>query len=71
MLDGLPRPRIAGVRRFEQGQHVLRAAGRPQREPMVIAIGEDAAAPDRHQARVADRRQDHGWCSSLSVIHSL
>ena len=64
MLNGLTRPRVAGVSGFEQGQDVLSARGCPQGEQMVIRVRQGPAAADRHQARVAHRREDHGRNSS-------
>ena len=60
MTDGLPRPRVPGVSRLEQVQDVLSASRRPQGEQVVIAVRQGPAAADRHQARVAHLRQDHG-----------
>jgi hypothetical protein len=44
---------------------VLRASCRPQGEEMVIRISEGPTAADRHEARVPDLREDHGWQSFL------
>jgi hypothetical protein len=58
-VDGMARPEVVGLSRLEQAEHVLGAHGRPQREKVVIGIGEGAASPDRDEPRVTDRRQDH------------
>ena len=60
MLDRLTRPRVLGPSRLEEVKDVLRARCRPKREEMVIRIGEDPTAADRHEARVPDLREDHG-----------
>lgn len=59
-IDRLPGPRIRGLRLLEQVQNVLRTLGSPERQELVIRIGEHPATADRDQARVADVREDHG-----------
>jgi hypothetical protein len=59
MLDRLTRPWVLGPRRLEEVEDMLRACCRPEREELVVCIGERPAAADRHEARVADLREDH------------
>jgi hypothetical protein len=61
IFDRLTRPRVIGPNRLEETEDVLRAQCRPQSEEVVIRIGEGPAAADRHEARVPDLREDHGW----------
>jgi len=63
MLDRLTRPRIFGLSQLEEVKNVLRARCRPKSEEMVIRISEGPTAADRHEARVPDLREDHGWQS--------
>ena len=63
MLDRLTRPRVLRLSRLKQHKDVLRARCRPHSEQMVIRISEGSPAADRHQARVPDLREDHGWHS--------
>src|SRR6516225_5463501 len=65
MLDRLTRSWVLGLSRLEEVKDVLRAGCRPKREEVVIRIGEGPTAPDRHEARVSDLREDHGWHSFL------
>jgi hypothetical protein len=70
MLDRLPRSRILVAGHLEQVKDVLGARGRPQRQEMVIRVGKGAATANRHEARIADLRQDHAWrsfCFQLPV----
>jgi len=52
---------------------VFRARRRPQGEELVIRIGEDPTAADRHETTVAVFREDHTqhpFCSNLAnVLH--
>ena len=63
MLDRLTRPRILRLSQLEEVKNVLRARCRPQSEEVVIGIGEGPTAADRHEARVPDLWEDHGWHS--------
>ncbi len=63
MLDRLTRPRVLRLSRLKEDKDVLRARGRPKSEEMVIRISEGPTAADRHEARVPDLREDHGWHS--------
>ena len=54
MLDRLTRSRVLRLSRLEQVKHVLRARSRPKSEELVIRIGEDRTAADRHEARISD-----------------
>jgi hypothetical protein len=47
------------LRRLEQLQDVLGAGRRPQREQVVVGIGQGPAAADRGEAGITDLRQDH------------
>jgi len=64
MLDSLTRPWVPGLSRLEEVKDMLRTRCRPESEEMVIRINEGPAATDRHQARVPDRREDHGTPSA-------
>jgi len=66
MLDRPTRSRVFWVNRFEEGKDVLRARCCPQGEKVVIGIGEGPTAADRHEARVPNLREDHGWRSLLA-----
>ena len=63
MLDRLTRSRVLRLSRLEQVKDVLRARGSPKSEETVIRIGESPTTADRHEARVPDLREDHGWQS--------
>jgi hypothetical protein len=63
MLDRLTRPWVLRLSRLEEVKDVLRARCRPKSEEMVIRISEGPTAADRHQARVPDLGEDHGWHS--------
>jgi hypothetical protein len=67
ILDRLARPWVLGLSRLEEVKDVLRASCRPKGEEMVIRISEGPTAADRHEARVPDLREDHGWHSFLLV----
>ena len=53
MLDRLTRSWVLRLSRLEEVKDVLRARRRPQREELVIRIGEGPTAADRHETRVA------------------
>jgi hypothetical protein len=59
LLDRLTRSRVLGLRRLEQGKHVLGARCRPERQETVIRVGERPTAADCHETRVSDFREDH------------
>ena len=59
MLDRLTRSWILGPSRLEEVDDMLRARCRPQREELVVRIGEGLVAADRHEASVADLREYH------------
>jgi hypothetical protein len=61
MLDRLTRSWVLRLSRLEQVKDVLRARCRPESQELVIRIGEGPTAADRHEARVSDLREDHGW----------
>jgi hypothetical protein len=61
MLDRLTRSWVFRLSRLEQVKDMLRARCRPKSEELVIRIGEGPTAADRHQVRVSDLREDHGW----------
>ena len=61
MLDGQTRSWVVRLNRLEQVQDVLRARCRPKSQEMVVGVGEGPAAADRHEARVSDLWEDHGW----------
>src|SRR5437016_7163836 len=65
MLDRLTRSWVLRLSRLEEVKDVLCARRRPKSEEMVIRISEGPAAADRHEARVPDLREDHGWHSLL------
>ena len=57
MLDRVTRARVLRLSRLEQVKDVLRARCRPEREELVIRIGESPTAADRHEAQVPDLRR--------------
>ena len=59
MLDRLTRSRVLRPSRLEEVEDMCCAGCRPQREELMVCIGERPAAADRHEARVADVREDH------------
>jgi hypothetical protein len=61
MLNRLTRSWVLRLSRLEQVKDVLRARCRPKSQKLVIRIGEGPTAADRHEARVSDLREDHGW----------
>nr|WSW47939.1 hypothetical protein OG296_35330 [Streptomyces sp. NBC_01001] len=66
MLDRLTRPWVLGLSRLEEVKDVLRARCRPKSEEVVIRISESPTAADRHETRVPDLREDHGWHSFIA-----
>jgi hypothetical protein len=58
--DRVPRPPVGRPDGLEEVEDVLGAGRRPQREQVVVLVGERAAATDRHQPRVRDLGEDHG-----------
>jgi hypothetical protein len=67
MLDRLTRSWVLRLSRLEEVKDVLRTGCRPKSEEMVIRISEGSAAADRHEARVPDLREDHGWHSFACI----
>jgi hypothetical protein len=63
MLDRLTRSRVLRLSRLEEVEDVLRARCSPKSEELVIRIGEGPTTADRHETRVSDLREDHGWHS--------
>jgi hypothetical protein len=61
MLDRHTRSWVFRLSRLEQVKDVLGARCRPKSKELVIRIGEDPTAADRHEARVSDLREDHRW----------
>ncbi len=61
MLDRLARSRVLRLSQLEHVKDVFRARCRPQSQKLVIRIGEGPTAADRHEARVSDLRENHGW----------
>jgi hypothetical protein len=61
MLNRLTRSWVLRLSRLEQVKDVLRARCRPKSQKLVIRIGEGPTAADRHEARVSNLREDHGW----------
>lgn len=59
MLDRLAGSRVLRVGHLKQVENVLCARCRPQRQKLVVRIGQAATAPDRHKAGVSDLRQNH------------
>lgn len=59
MLDRLAGPGVLRVGHLKQVENVLCARCRPQRQKVVVRIGQAATAPDRHKAGVPDLRQNH------------
>ena len=52
VLDRLTRPWVLGSRRLEEVEDVLSAPRRPEREEVVIRVGQDPTAADRDEAGV-------------------
>jgi hypothetical protein len=71
MLDRLTRSWVLRLSRLEEVKNVLRARCRPKCEELVIRIGEGPTAADRHEARVSDLREDHGWHSLQLTAYRL
>ncbi len=63
MLDRLTRSWVLRLGRLEEVKDVLRARCRPKSKELVVRIGEGPTAADRHEARVSNLREDHGWHS--------
>src|SRR5918992_425623 len=70
MLDRLTRPWVLGPSRLEEVEDVLGARCRPESEELVVCIGEGPAAAHRHEARVADLREDHAL-TPITCIRSI
>jgi hypothetical protein len=60
LLDGLTRSWVVRPNQLEPLEDVLGARCRPQGQELVIRIGEDSTAADRHEARVAIPGEDQG-----------
>jgi hypothetical protein len=58
-LDRAPRAFVAWSRSLEVVQHVLRAVGRPDRQPAVVGVFERSTPADGDEPRVADVVHDH------------
>ena len=54
------------LRSLEQGQHVLGAFGRPERQPMMIGVLERTAAPYGDEPGVAFLGQDHWFVPGVA-----
>jgi hypothetical protein len=59
LLDRLARPRIRGLRRLEEVQHMLSAQGRPQRQEPMVGVRERPTATDGDESGVAVLGEDH------------
>jgi len=71
MLDRLTRSWVLRLSRLEEVKDVLCATCRPKSEEMMIRIIEGPTPADRHETRVADLREDHGWhsfCIETSTV---
>ena len=52
--------RVLWCRPLEVFEDVFGARRRPQREQVVVLVGQRAAAADRDHARISHLREDHG-----------
>src|SRR5439155_2858710 len=59
LLDRLTRSWVQRLCRLEEVEDMLRARCRPQREQLVIRIGQRPTAADRYETTVADLRENH------------
>lgn len=59
MLNRPTRPRVVALTRLEQVENVLGAQSRPQRQEMMVGVGEGPTATNSRQARVLDLRKNH------------
>ena len=66
--DRITRSWIARLGRFEQGQDVLCARGGPQREEMVVLVGEGSPAANCHEPRIANLREDHRLPAGIGCV---
>jgi hypothetical protein len=66
-LDRLTGSWVLRLSRLEEVKDMFRARCRPKSEEMVIRISQSPTAADRHEARVPDLRQDHGWTPSACI----
>jgi hypothetical protein len=60
IIDRLTRSRVLWLTRLEEVENMLCARCRPQNEKLVVRVGEDPTAADRHETRISDLREDHG-----------
>src|SRR3954453_22956671 len=67
LLDLLTRGSGVRLSRLEEVKDVLGARCCPESEKMMIRIGEGSTAADRHEPRVPDLGEDHGWPPSALV----
>jgi predicted 3-demethylubiquinone-9 3-methyltransferase (glyoxalase superfamily) len=74
VLDRLPRSRVVRSSGLEEVEDALGARRRPEREQVMVRVGEGPAAADRHEAGIPHRRKDHaavpsspGQCAQVSV----
>ena len=58
--DRVPGPEITRTFGLEQVKDVLGTGGCPQRQEVMIRVGQEPATTDRHEARVSHLREDHG-----------
>jgi hypothetical protein len=63
VLDRFTWSWVLRLNRLEQMKDVLRARRRPKIEEMMIRISEGPTATKRDEAKVPNRREDHGWAS--------
>jgi hypothetical protein len=61
VFDRPARSRVVGPNRLEQVKDVLRACGRPEREVMVIRVGEAATSTKRDETGITNLREDNDW----------
>jgi len=59
VLDRLTRTGVARAHRLEQGQRVLGARCGPEREKVVVLVGQGPAPAQRDEARIPNLREDH------------
>ena len=69
LLDRLAGPPIRRLHRLEEGQHVLGARRRPQREEPMVGVREGPPAADGDEAPVAVLGQDHGCTIDSSTSY--
>ncbi len=58
-LDRTPRTVVIGPRLLEEGKDMLGAVGRPERQEVVVVIGQAATTTQGDEPRISDLGKDH------------